>query len=215
MTTFSYSSGDPNNLTGGIDANMADIKGPFTDIETFINGANLDTTNLAVSAKPSTILGQFAGTTIEAEGLIPGSAALATYWLGHGQIKVSGTADLQSVPFTQFGSGGYAVTGLNARARVLCCVLVNNTAPGVSFTFGLHGISAMGGGAGAISITSIGAFGNTAAISTPAANSQNQNVSADFAIPTSGNYGLAVVTSGTMAANSVVQVRAALQLHWT
>lgn len=47
MTTFSYTTGNPSNLTGGGTANMTDIQGPFTDLRTFLNGANLDDTNIA------------------------------------------------------------------------------------------------------------------------------------------------------------------------
>lgn len=45
MTTFSYSSGDPTNLTGGATADMSDISGPFSDLSTFLNG-NITATNV-------------------------------------------------------------------------------------------------------------------------------------------------------------------------
>lgn len=35
--SFQYTSGDPSHLTGGANASMADIQGPFTDLRTFLN----------------------------------------------------------------------------------------------------------------------------------------------------------------------------------
>jgi hypothetical protein len=49
MPTFSYTSGNPNNLTASNDASMGDIQGPLTDLRTFINGG-LGTSNLAANA---------------------------------------------------------------------------------------------------------------------------------------------------------------------
>lgn len=49
MTTFSYTSGDPNNLVAGNGASMGDIQGPFVDLRTFLNGRSLNEDNLPVS----------------------------------------------------------------------------------------------------------------------------------------------------------------------
>lgn len=46
MTNFAYTTGNPNNLTAGASASMNDIQGPFTDLRTFLNGANLSDVNL-------------------------------------------------------------------------------------------------------------------------------------------------------------------------
>lgn len=35
--SFQYTSGDPSHLTGGANASMSDIQGPFTDLKTFLN----------------------------------------------------------------------------------------------------------------------------------------------------------------------------------
>lgn len=35
--SFQYTSGDPNDLVGGLDASLADIQGPFTDLKAFLN----------------------------------------------------------------------------------------------------------------------------------------------------------------------------------
>jgi hypothetical protein len=49
MTTFSYTTGNPSNLTAGATANMNDIQGPFTDLRTFVNGS-VDGDNLSTTA---------------------------------------------------------------------------------------------------------------------------------------------------------------------
>lgn len=49
MTTFSYSSGDPNNLVASANASMADIQGPFVDLRSFLNGS-ISSVNLASNA---------------------------------------------------------------------------------------------------------------------------------------------------------------------
>jgi len=49
MTAFAYTTGDPANLTGGASANMADIKGPFDDLEVFLSSASIDEANLTVA----------------------------------------------------------------------------------------------------------------------------------------------------------------------
>lgn len=50
MSAFDYTSGNPNNLTAGANASMADIQGPFVDLRDFLNNGGLDTSNLATSA---------------------------------------------------------------------------------------------------------------------------------------------------------------------
>lgn len=46
MTTFAFTTGNPADLTGGSNASMTDIQGSFTDLRTFLNGGNIDDTNL-------------------------------------------------------------------------------------------------------------------------------------------------------------------------
>lgn len=69
MTNFAYTTGNPNNLTAGASASMNDIQGPFTDLRTFINGANLSDTNLQAAGTslsklvPLILYGTVAGLT--------------------------------------------------------------------------------------------------------------------------------------------------------
>jgi hypothetical protein len=71
MTSFSYTTGNPSNLTGGTTASMNDISGPFTDVRTFLNGGNIDSTNLA--AGPTLLATQQAWQTL---------AVSCTNWAG-------------------------------------------------------------------------------------------------------------------------------------
>ena len=41
--SFSYVSGNPDNLVGGNDAAMIDIQGPFNDIKAFLNQPGMET----------------------------------------------------------------------------------------------------------------------------------------------------------------------------
>lgn len=50
MSLFNYTTGNPTNLTGGAGASMTDIQGPLVDLRTFLNGGNIDATNLAGQA---------------------------------------------------------------------------------------------------------------------------------------------------------------------
>lgn len=70
MSLLSYTTGNPNNLTGGATASMNDIQGPFTDVKTWANG-NVDSSNLVVG--PNLIATQQAWQTV---------AVAATNWLG-------------------------------------------------------------------------------------------------------------------------------------
>lgn len=49
MPTFSYTSGNPNNLIAGGNASMSDMQGPLTDLRTFVNGG-IGTSNLSSTA---------------------------------------------------------------------------------------------------------------------------------------------------------------------
>jgi hypothetical protein len=190
------------------------ISTALSQIIALVNG-NLDKDNLATSAKPATILGQFAATPLTGSAMVGPTLPVDVWWIGTGSVKEDTVANAVSIPLVNFGSGGYTVPGLTAMGRVTASVLVNGTPPACNLTFGLYGIASNGGAAGALSIATSGALaGSTAAINAPAANSRNQAVSADFALPTSGVYGLAFVTSASWGANSEVMVNAALQVHW-
>lgn len=56
--SFQYTSGDPTHLTGGANASMADIQGPFTDLRTFLNARIAAIPTLVSSLPVSPVDGQ-------------------------------------------------------------------------------------------------------------------------------------------------------------
>jgi hypothetical protein len=109
----------------------------------------------------------------------------------------------------------YQFSGRTAKYRVRLTLLTNATNPGAScvFTAGLYPISAVAGGAAAVTVT-LGTVtsGSTAAITPNAANALNHQESGDFTAPSAGYYALAVAVSGAnMAASSAAVAVATLQ----
>lgn len=90
------------------------------------------------------------------------------------------------------------------KLRLQAAVITNAVAPAVTFTFHLYAIATWGGASGANpTVASLGASQGNVAIATPAAGGPSAvSASADFTFPSAGWYVLAVVTSGTTAANS-------------
>lgn len=146
-----------------------------------------------------------------------GSAAVAgTYLLGGAGNLASGTAQAWAtsvrVPTVfQFQATDYQVAAKTTYLRVRASVATNATAPGITFTFGLYPASS----AGAADTLSIAAgtviSGSTSAIATPGGSLITSAVGSNFAAPSDGLYLLAVVTSGSIAANSMVACYGELQ----
>lgn len=216
MTTFSYTTGNPANLTGGGAASMNDIAGPFTDVQTFVNGANIDTSNLATSAKPATLLGAYR--TIHD---IPGA-----YWDNNDTVLsqfIYGTSGLGMFPNTsasQFGRpvipfdpADYAVSGLTTRLRIRAAVVVDDTAPAITFTVGLYPITSVGAANSIRTTLGVVVTGSQAAVVSPPANQTTQAVSSDFTPPAAGIYSVGVLPSGSPAGSSGGLLYAALQVH--
>lgn len=215
MTTFSYSTGDPTNLTGGAAASMADISGPFADLKTFINGGSLDATNLATSAKPATLLGQYR-TIAEACLQFEDADTAGTYSASAltGSAK-SGTSAFSGAGLTFFPltPADYAVSGLTTQFRVKGALGTNGTASAINFIGGLHAVT-FSGGADTVAVTLATAVsGSTFTRSAPAINSGFVDASSDFSLSTAGVYTLGVALSGTMAANSFVIVNLRLEVR--
>lgn len=92
--------------------------------------------------------------------------------------------------------------------RVHTSLLVTTaTAPAVNFTVGLYPVTAIAAG-----VLTVGAPVSQVVYTTPAANSANSGVGLDVTL-TAGMYALGVLTSGSTAASSAVQIRAKLQVH--
>ena len=211
MTSFSYSSGDPDNLTGGGGADMSDISGPFADIETFLNG-NIDTTNLATSAKPVTLLGQYR-TVSEAQSFVTAGATSAAYMFRWGSGVQPSASSAATAAAMYFDPSDFAVSGLTTKMRVRGVVTTNGTAPAITFTFGLYPVAASGGASSIIHTLGTVVSGSTAAVATPAINSVTAAVSSDFNVPSAGGYALGIALSGTTAASSACFVMARLEVH--
>jgi hypothetical protein len=92
----------------------------------------------------------------------------------------------------------------SAKLRLSAVALVNGTAPATTYVYGLYPVTATGGAANASNITLGTVIATTATITTPAANSENHQNSAKFAIPTAGFYALGMARAGTEANNSYV-----------
>lgn len=159
-------------------------------------------------------------TILDASGSHIAGRVAGTYGMGHGDpLAITGTGTLYPLDIIYIDPADYpSAGGLAAKLRLRCSVAVNDVAPTGNFTIGLHPVTRPGtsGGTG-LNIYTIGAAvaGSGVALNTPAADSINQVVGADFAIPAAGHYIVGVVSTATVAVNSHMHFSAALQLHHT
>jgi hypothetical protein len=116
-------------------------------------------------------------------------------------------------PLIYFDDADYTVSGLTQKLRLRAQIRPNATAPGtITYTVGLHNVTAGAGGADALSYTLASAVsGSTVAFVNPSASTPAQNATSDFTIPADGYYVLGVVTSAAVANNSAVHISAQLQ----
>jgi hypothetical protein len=112
-------------------------------------------------------------------------------------------------PVKALNAADYAVAGKTAKLRVRATCMANGTAPGITLTPALYLVTPSGT-ANNLNLTLSAAVG-AVAFATPAANSTTLSVSADFDFPATGAYGFGLLTSGTIAANSIANVWAELQ----
>lgn len=162
----------------------------------------------------------FYRTIMDSSGSHTAARVAGTYGLGHGDpIAISGTGILYPLNVMFIDPVDYPAMGtLTAKLRLRCALEVNDVAPTGNYTVGLHPVTRPGtsGGAG-LCIYTIGAAvaGSTVALNTPAADSQNTMLGADFAVPTAGFYVIGVVTTAAVAASSHVHLSAHLQMRYT
>lgn len=145
--------------------------------------------------------------------------AAGTYWFGMGDpLGVTGTGTLYPPAIIHIAAADYPTfAGTAPKLRLRVTLAVNDVAPTGNFTFGLYPVTrpATSGGAG-LAIYTMGTVvsgSNGAAINTPAADSHNVAVSADFALPADGFYVIGVVTTATVAASSHLHLSARLQIR--
>jgi lysophospholipase L1-like esterase len=199
------------------------------------NDGNADTCLASDGSHPSTeghvVLGDFAAAAISAATGIPmldpaPSRVAPRYRMyAHGyrrwdaQTTVTGAAIYENAAGTLgAGSSGQGIFYLDpadgiAVFKLRHIVLTNDVAPGITFTASLKPVSGNpSGGATAVNVSGgTDVTGSSVAIATPALDTKNVSVSADFACPTTaGYYVLVVALSGNMAANSSVVQRVEL-----
>jgi hypothetical protein len=159
-------------------------------------------------------------TIIEPTGSHIAGRVAGTYGFSHGQpLAITGTGILYPLDIIYIDSADYpAVGGLTAKLRLRATLLVNDVAPTGNFVLGLHPVTrpATSGGAG-LNIHTIGAAvaGSTLTFTAPAADSRNNGVGADFALPADGFYVVGMVSSATVAANSHLHFSAILQMRYS
>lgn len=155
---------------------------------------------------------------LDSSGSHTAAKVAGTYGIGQGDpLAITGVGTLYPINIICLVAADYPTVGtLAPKLRVRAVLSVNDVAPTGNFTIGLHPVTrpATSGVVG-LCIFSIGAAvaGSTVTQNTPAADSMNNLVGADFALPADGCYCLAVVTTATVAASSHVHVSAALQMR--
>lgn len=159
-------------------------------------------------------------TLSEASGSHIAAKVAGTYAMGAGVLAKSGTGTLYPLTVIPIKAADYpAINGLTTKLRIRAQLFVNDVAPTGDFTFGLYPITRPGtsGGAG-LNIYTLGTVvsgSNGATVSAPAADSANDLVGSDFAMPADGLYVLGVVTTATVATSSHLHLNAQLQMRNT
>lgn len=176
-------------------------------------------------------------TIFEGKGFLPSDAAAGTYLLGSANIPgtssgmvTSGTAmapesSKGSIPpdLFYFDDADYTVSGLSTKFRINVQVAINATTPTnpTSFTFKLAPITVAGAADSLVYTAGVSVStdavhtvttSQTSAILTRA--SATHSGGTDFSLSTDGVYGLAVVTSATLANSCSISCHAQLQVHW-
>ncbi len=143
-----------------------------------------------------------------------------TYFLPQGNpAGITGTGTLYAPNIMYIDPTDYpTMDALTTKLRVRGTVACNDVAPTGTYTFGLHPVTrpATSGGAG-LNIYTVGTaiVGSTILLSTPAADSINNVLGSDFAIPAAGHYVIGFVQTGTVAASSHMHMSFALQMRNT
>lgn len=138
-----------------------------------------------------------------------------------GVMAISGTGTLYPQQVFYLRNADYpTVNGKATKLRIVGSVHCNDVAPNataITFTFGLHPITrpATSGGAGLVIYTAgtVVTGSNGAVVTTPAADSSNNAVGSDFAIPADGWYALCCVTSATIATSAHTHITCELQMR--
>lgn len=176
------------------------------------NDTSIATTAYAMAAAPNASY----RVLLDCSGSHTAARVAGTYWLGQGDpAGISGTGTLYPPNLIYIDPADYpTVNGLATKLRVRAVLAANDVAPTGTFTFGLYPVTTPAtSGAAGLRVWTLGTVvpGSTVAIATPAADSANNAVGADFAVPAAGLYVLGFVASGAVAASSHLHISAALQ----
>lgn len=159
--------------------------------------------NLLATAGANTYyLSSYSGVNLASNNMVSG---------GSGSAQAPATIIINSADYP-------SVNGRVPVLRIRASLFVNDAAPTGNFTFGLYPLSTPGtsGGAG-LRIWTIGTVtsgSDGATVSAPAADSENLLVGSDFALPANGIYAICVLTTGTIATSSFVEMSASLQIAY-
>lgn len=149
------------------------------------------------------------------------SRIAGTYMLPQGNpAPIVGVGSLYAPNIIYIDALDYPTIGtLTPKLRIRVGLYVNDVAPTGNYTFALYPVTrpATSGGAGILLYTmgALVAGSSTAVITAPAADSMNNAVSADFALPADGHYAIGMVTTATPPASSHVHISALLQMRYS
>lgn len=186
-------------------------------------GTGLSMSGTVLNGSASTAVNDSTYRTILSAAVQGGAGqTAATYVFNSNGQNLSLPSSIQtgSFAFLYIDPADYPTVGaLTTKLRIRAQVLVNDVAPTGNFTFGLYPFTrpASSGGAGTniITLGTVVSGSNGATISTPAADSSNNLVGSDFAIPAAGFYCLGLLTTATIAASSAPCFNAQLQMRNT
>lgn len=207
---FSFTTGNPANITGPSTASMNDIKNSFADIKTHLNGRNI-----TAASFDSDLLTPYVTVAKLSSHVIPQSDFYTSgpTFVGHQNFLVRfNVAEQNMAQIIAFDPASYALTGKTLRLRLLVSAVITG-AWGPTATFGLYPISSITSFPGAVSVNpGTVVSGSTVAIAGAAGTASYS--SGDFAAPSAGAYvfGNAAV-SGT-ANNVVAGLTFTLQARW-
>lgn len=212
MSSFNYSTGNPNNLVGGGAANMTDIGGSFTDLRSFINGGAMDETNVPnlaaafTSNKPWLHLG----------GAWSGGSGNTTYLLTQSLgVTPPGGGTAGSVQ----GAVRWDPVDFNANARVTklffrCFVQASSTSPALPSVAVFMAPVILNSQASTVAAT----IGTTIAASQLTFNTVNasflQEQTVEFSAPAAGYYAFCAQMN-LLAASSYLQIVLDVKVHQT
>lgn len=147
---------------------------------------------------------------LQAGGFQVAADAAGTYGIGSGEqlssVNEVWTEIINWVP------ASFAITDKTTQWRMRLDLTSNAADPAMTWVGHIYPITGYAGGAGNLSYTLGASVASTAAIS-PGAASFASAFTGVVNAPASGIYGMFVVTSGALAANSVVRVNSQLEIN--